>query len=208
MKALSKSAVFVTLVMLAACVTINVYFPAAAAEQAADRIIRDVYGAPPEPAAVPEPAPQSAPQPSSQWEGGPALKQPLGIALLNRLIPIAYAGADISLETPAIQAVKGAMTNRHRDLATFYDSGAIGMTGAGLITIRDLNSVPLPDRHRVQQLVADENRDRNVLYTEIARANGHPEWEEEIRGTFARRWIDNAPAGWWHQDGADWKQKK
>ena len=30
--------------MLSACVTINVYFPAAAAEKAADKIIEDVWG--------------------------------------------------------------------------------------------------------------------------------------------------------------------
>ena len=30
--------------VLAACVTINVYFPAAAAEKAADRIIEDIWG--------------------------------------------------------------------------------------------------------------------------------------------------------------------
>ena len=30
--------------LLGACVTINVYFPAAAAEKAADRIIEQVYG--------------------------------------------------------------------------------------------------------------------------------------------------------------------
>jgi hypothetical protein len=29
--------------MLSACVTINIYFPAAAAEKAADKIIEDVY---------------------------------------------------------------------------------------------------------------------------------------------------------------------
>ena len=29
---------------LAACVTVNVYFPAAAAEKAADRIIEDIWG--------------------------------------------------------------------------------------------------------------------------------------------------------------------
>ena len=33
-----------TCVALAACVTINVYFPAAAAEKAADRIIDDIWG--------------------------------------------------------------------------------------------------------------------------------------------------------------------
>ena len=57
-------------------------------------------------------------------------------------------------------------------------------------------------------LVADENRDRSELYKEIARANGHPEWEAEIRKTFAQRWIVNAPGVWWYQDaGGSWKKK-
>jgi len=41
------------MLFVAACVTINVYFPAEAAEKAADRIIRDVYGE--EPVAPAEP---------------------------------------------------------------------------------------------------------------------------------------------------------
>ncbi|MEE8343267.1 MAG: DUF1318 domain-containing protein, partial [Gammaproteobacteria bacterium] len=45
-------------------------------------------------------------------------------------------------------------------------------------------------------------------YGEIARANGHPEWEKEIRGTFAKRWVANAPSGWWYQQGTTWKQKQ
>ena len=36
-----------------ACVTINIYFPAAAAEKAADRIIEEVWGAQPEESAPP-----------------------------------------------------------------------------------------------------------------------------------------------------------
>lgn len=47
--------------LLSACVTINIYFPAAAAEKAADRIIDDIYkddGAKP---AAPSPAPAAAP---------------------------------------------------------------------------------------------------------------------------------------------------
>jgi hypothetical protein len=40
--------------LLGACVTINIYFPAAAAEKAADRIIEEIYqarkDAPPKPA--------------------------------------------------------------------------------------------------------------------------------------------------------------
>ena len=45
------------------------------------------------------------------------------------------------------------------------------------------------------------------LYAEIARANGHPEWQNDIQQTFAQRWISNAANGWWYQQGGSWKQK-
>ncbi len=46
------------------------------------------------------------------------------------------------------------------------------------------------------------------MYQGIARENGHPEWESEIRATFAERWVTNAPRGWWYQDdGGGWKKK-
>ncbi|BCM24601.1 hypothetical protein [Methyloradius palustris] len=40
---LALPVVFLPLVFLPACVTINIYFPAAAAEKAADKIIDDVW---------------------------------------------------------------------------------------------------------------------------------------------------------------------
>jgi uncharacterized protein YdbL (DUF1318 family) len=56
--------------------------------------------------------------------------------------------------------------------------------------------------------VADENADRSNLYREIANANGHPEWEADIRKTFAERWIERAAAGWYVQDAkGQWVQK-
>jgi len=187
--------------LLAACVTINVYFPAAAAEKAADRFIGDIYGTTP----GSEPKENQAPEPTSLLEG--QQNAPLLVALLNGMIPPAYGAADINVKTPAIDKIKASMKARHKTLTPFYNSGAIGMTGTGLITVRDLNAVKLPDRRRLQQLVADENRDRNALYPEIARGNGHPEWEKEIRSTFAKRWVGNAPSGWWYQEGSSWKQK-
>ena len=42
--------------VLPACVTINIYFPEAAAEKAADRIIEDVWQIREQPAAEPAPA--------------------------------------------------------------------------------------------------------------------------------------------------------
>jgi uncharacterized protein YdbL (DUF1318 family) len=69
--------------------------------------------------------------------------------------------------------------------------------------------VPLAERAVVKRLVAEDNRDRSTLYAEIAKANGHPEWEADIRGIFARRWIERgAQPGWFYQDASgSWKQK-
>ena len=48
----------------------------------------------------------------------------------------------------------------------------------------------------------------DAVYREIAVANGHPEWEDQIRATFARQWTASARQGWWYQDDSgSWKQK-
>ena len=180
-----------------ACVTINVYFPAEAAEKAADRIIKDVYGD--------EVDAAQQPQSWNHFEGMPV--QPVN-PVLDWFIPAAHAAADLSVNTPAIRQLKADMEKRHRQLAPYYTSGAVGITNKGQLQIRDQKLVPLKDRNKVKSIVAKENRDRTALYAEIARANSHPEWEAEIRTTFARRWVDNAHRGWWYMDkGGNWKQK-
>lgn len=116
--------------------------------------------------------------------------------------------ADLEINTPAIAALKQSMQQRFRQLAPYYDDGAVGLTRDGMIALRDASAVPLAQRQRVSALVAEENQDRAALYREIARANGHPEWEGEVRATFAQRWIDKAAPGWWYQgaNGA-WHRK-
>lgn len=192
------------LTLITGCVTVNVYFPAAAAEQAADRIIKEIYGDKLEGAQPTSPAQPDARSPDELSPGNN-----FGMHLLNLLIPTAHAQeANIDISTPAINTLKASMTQRHAQLEPFYLSGAIGMDSNGLITLRDPASVSIRDRNVVNQLVAGENQDRNALYAEIARANNHPEWEDQIRSTFARRWVANAPAGWYFQDaGGSWKQK-
>ena len=184
---------------VAACVTINVYFPAEAAEKAADRIIQDVYGDVPDVQTDPV-EPQSR-RPMQQTP-------PVAITLLDWLVTPAHAKADISVNTPAIQQLKASMEKRHRKLAPYYTSGAIGMTRNGELEMRDQKLVPMQERNSLKSLLSKENQDRSALYKEIAKANGHPEWEAEIRNTFAKRWVGNAPSGWWYQNkqGA-WKQK-
>ena len=118
-----------------------------------------------------------------------------------------FAAADLEVNTPGINAIKQSMQARHAQLAAHYSSGAVGLTADGLVALRDAGSVPMAQRQAVNALVAAENNDRNALYAEIANANGHPEWQAEIRSTFAQRWIQRAQPGWWVQSGGAWKQK-
>jgi uncharacterized protein len=205
MRRLPLKLLLVSMVLAAACVTINVYFPAAQAERAADRIINDVWG--PD-AARRDGEPQSRLH-EQDW-GLEAIDtvRLASLAVLDFIVPRAEAQADFDIETPEIRALTAAMNTRHRELKPSYDSGAIGLTADGLVDIRDRNLVPLAERNTVRQLVDAENRDRNALYREIAVANGHPEWEADIRRTFAQRWIARAESGWWYRTPAGaWAQK-
>lgn len=190
-------------VMLAACVTVNVYFPAAAAQQAADQIIDTVTGSKPQ-SSTGEP-----PRSYNQSEKPGILLVAMGRAL-EMLIPAAHAqgAANLDISTPEIRAVTQSMQARFGQLEKYFASGALGLSSDGLIAERDTSSVPLAERAVVKRLVAEDNRDRATLYAEIAKANGHPEWEADIRQTFARRWIERgAKPGWYYQEAGGWKQK-
>ncbi len=116
--------------------------------------------------------------------------------------------ANIEINTPAIEKLKQSMQQRHVQLLSYYDNGAVGLMRDGSISLRDASAVPMAVRQSVNMLVAAENQDRGALYREIARANNHPEWEGDIRNTFSQRWISLARTGWWYQgtDGS-WRQK-
>lgn len=189
--------------LLTACVTINVYFPAAEAKEAAREFVEKVI----------DEADKVEIKDSSKDGGG-------GMAMLQRrvdfdplmLIGIGSAHAqsapDISLKTPAIQAIQARMEARFNStLRAGFDSGALGFTSDGLISVRDPGKLELKDRVAMNAAVADDNRDRKAVYREVAVANGHPEWESQIRNVFAKQWVDSARSGWWYQSGGGWKQK-
>lgn len=191
--------------LLSACVTINVYFPAAEAKEAAREFVEKVID---EADKVDIPA-----EGRKDARGG-------GMAALQRradfdpwmLLGIGNAHAqsapDITIRTPAIQAIQARMEQRfNATLRAGFDSGALGFTADGLITVRDPARLELKNRVAMNAAVADDNRDRKAVYREVAVANGHPEWEAQIREVFARQWIESARPGWWYQTGAGWKQK-
>ncbi|MDT8408175.1 MAG: YdbL family protein [Wenzhouxiangellaceae bacterium] len=195
----SSSIVLVT-AFVVACVTINVYFPEAAAERAADRFIQDVIG--------PDAAATDSQDQAASFVPGPSAR--LASMFLDFLVPSAHAqSTNIDIETPQINAIKERMSQRHREhLADWFEAGAIGLNNNGLVEIRDRSAVGLSERRQLEQVVNAENADRRAVYREIAIANGHPEWEDQIRNTFAQRWVANAKSGWYYQDeNGNWQRK-
>lgn len=191
--------------LVAACVTINVYFPAAAADKAADQVINDITGG----------AKSNGTPPPTGFAPADRERPLLLVAfgsLLDVMVPAAHAqdaDAALNVSSPAITRIKESMKARFGELEKFFASGAVGLTNNGNVEVRDLNAVALPDRATVKRLVAEDNADRQQLYAEIAKASNHPEWENDIRKSFSRRWVaTGAKPGWYYQDDSGgWKQK-
>ncbi|WP_017942346.1 MULTISPECIES: YdbL family protein [unclassified Thioalkalivibrio] len=208
MKALwSVPGLALVLALMAGCVTINIYFPTAAAEEAARAIVRDALQLP-DAEAAPE-SESGAQLPAQPRHAGSAGATPALAWVLERLVsPAAAQSPDLQIETPAINRIRASMRERAPQLAPHFRSGAIGFGNNADVVIRDLSDVPLRDRSTVQRLISEENSDRDSLYREIARANDRPDWERQIRETFARVWVEEAPAGYWYQDrNGQWQQK-
>lgn len=199
----------VALAFLAGCVTVNVYFPAAEAQKAADKIIDAVTGST---GSVPaqDSKPQTAPgDPPAAGVSAPASPASALLAATGRalelLIPAAAAQqqANLDISTPQIRAIIASMRQRFSHLKPFFASGAVGLTAEGTIAVRDPGAVPLARRATLLRLVAQQNRALSLLYGQIAEANGHPEWASDIRTVFAKRWIAHARRrGWYYRDSS------
>jgi uncharacterized protein YdbL (DUF1318 family) len=209
---------------LAACVTINVYFPAAEIKDLSRKIEDEVQKqAAKEAAPAPDtkPAPEEKPAPGT--DPAPAPATPPGkpgtaaaTGLLDALLGVtpAYAGSDTvapaDVTSPAIRKIIESRAARAGALREYKNAGAIGENKEALVEVRKLDAVAdLKARAEVQRLVKAENADREELFREIAAAKGVDLSQlPKIRETYAATLRDNAKPGDWVQmpDGA-WKQK-
>jgi uncharacterized protein YdbL (DUF1318 family) len=189
-------------ITLVGCVTINVYFPEAAAQKAADQFIGTVL----DESGAARPSPAADDEPTRPAPG----KQP-SASLLDLVIPSAQAAEapNLQVSTPETDAIRARMKARFSgQLKALFGSGAVGFTADGLVAVRDAGALPLDQRSQADSLVKQENNDRDSLYRAIATANGHPEWEPQIRKTFAEGWVQRAPSGWYYRDASGAWQRK
>lgn len=191
-----KRTLFLAAFFYSACVTVNIYFPAAAVERAADQIVKETWGGPTGPE-------KTAPAPQSRNRTPEAPKFALGF------VGVAQAQeADINVSNPAIRALKDSIKRRSETIKPYMDKGNIGIGRDGLLVLRNSDGLNLKERAEAQQLIDAENRDREALYTEIAKANNiDKDSIPKIKTIFAKSWIDQARPGWWIQDAQGWRKK-
>ncbi len=214
---IGKTALFLPLAFLViSCVTINVYFPAAAVEKAADKIVEDVWGGPGGPGGPggqEDSVPTKAVPPETSGHDGRQGRAPVFERLSSLGLGVAVAEAageaNINISTPAIRALKSSIRTRAYALKPFMDRGNIGIGRDGLLVVRNRRGLNLREKAALTRLVKAENRDRMALYREIAKANNYtPDRVEDIKRLFARAWKNKAKKGWWVQkaDGT-WQRK-
>lgn len=193
---------FITAFFIVACVTVNIYFPAAEVQKAADQIVGEVRGEE-KPYETPK---EQIPTKEREKESRFRIQLPaLGIAAK----PL-YAEMNIEVTTPAIRALKESLKERFAQLKPFYDAGRIGETNKGIVVTRDLEGLGLKEKSNLLSLIGKENEDRSALYKEILDANKlGPEHLSEVEGIFANSWRKKAPEGWWIEtDEGTWIKKQ
>lgn len=190
MKKTFRAISYVAVFIFVACVTVNIYFPAAEVQKAADKIVDDI---------------RTKTDGVSEQTSGPTSS----LDFIWGVKP-AYAQVNIDVSTPAIRGIKESMKNRYAQLKTFYDKGAIGENNKGLMEARDTAGLNLQERSLVNRLIDQENKDREALYNEIANANKlGAESVPQIKKIFSNSWREKSQSGWWVQnDGGNWEKKK
>ncbi|MDU0458866.1 MAG: DUF1318 domain-containing protein [Geobacteraceae bacterium] len=200
-----------------AIITVNVYFPEKAVKEAyksLDEMLLKKEG---------EPLPGGEKQPVVE----PGLSQPGPQTSLPLVLPdfsftsVAHAaenGDDLAIELgsmPEVAAAYDEMSRRQSALGALFNSGAVGLTSQGLVTVRDKAKVGAPD----EALVSAENRNRKTVISSMAKAILKITRQEATKAaldqtmgkaaaTYAETKREAAKPGWWMQlQNGKWVQK-
>ena len=179
------------LIFTMACVTVNIYFPAAKVEKTADEIVKDVY--------------KGVDQKEPQKPGGSS-------SLLKFLAWLgpreAYAADATSVSNATIRALKNNIKGRVGQLAPFFAKGNVGVDKKGYLAERGTQGMSVQQVAQMKRLIAADNGDRRRLYQEVAQALNQPQNAGKVESIFANKWRSEAPGGWWIQENnGNWRKK-
>ena len=153
---------FCTLLIFA-CVTINIYFPAEKVESVAGEIVNDIRG-----------QEGGAKDKSLKNQKDSLFRQ----TIMAFFSPVAHAEEVVTVSNPTIRALK-----------QFYKKGMLKEGGNGYVSIGSTGGLGLKDKRNLKALVDAENKNRKSLYAEVAKAMKiDPSQTNKIAGIFAKEW--------------------
>jgi len=205
------------LLVSCAIITVNVYFPEKAVKDAyksLDEMLlkkdgQNVPNVEKQPAAEPK-APEAGPQSS--------LPHLLPDFSFTAVAHAAENGDDLAIELgsmPEVAAAYAEMSRRQAALTVLFNSGAVGLTSQGLVTVRDKTKVSAQD----EALVGAENKNRKTVIVSMAKAILKITKQEATKAaldqtmgkaaaTYAETKRESAKTGWWMQlQNGKWVQK-
>lgn len=189
---------FLSLLSFVACVTVNIYFPAAKVERAAEDIVEDVYGT------------DTGQQENN--DGQSALEIFLALAGPNQAHAQSVSKADIDSikkSNSAIRGLKKTITANHKQLIPYYNAGNVGITNDGYLQIINKDGLDIKQTAALRRLVSQDNDVRDKLYIEVASSMNIPGSElGKVKNIFAQEWQEGAPSGWFIQNqSGKWVKK-
>ena len=134
--------------LIFACVTINIYFPAEKVESVAAEIVDEIR---------------------DQKSGGKDSHLLRG-TLLAFACPSAWADQTLTVSNPTIRALKQRMKTRYAQMKPYYQKGVLKEGSNGFVSIGNMAGLGLKEKRDLKSLVTAENGDRERLYGEIAKA--------------------------------------
>lgn len=115
------------------------------------------------------------------------------------LLAVTFLGLAATVRADEVADAKQRIAARQSEVAALKQSGALGENNRGLLEVRGGGG-------NAATVAADENRDRSVLYAEVAKKTGTS--ADEVGRSRAKQIAANSAAGIWvqHEDGS-WHKK-
>jgi hypothetical protein len=158
-----------------ACVTINIYFPAEKVDAVADEIVKEIRE-------------RSGEKKGPKKNDGSSL---LRERVLAFFLPSARADEITSVSNPTIRALKERIISRHIQWKPYSQKGMLKEGNDGYVALGNTKGLGLKEKRNLKSLVDAENRDRKKLYAEVAKALKIDASQiSKIAETFAKKWQE------------------
>jgi hypothetical protein len=163
-----------SILLIFACVTINIYFPAEKVESVAGEIVEDIRG-------PQDPEDKKSEEKEESFFGNPRV--------FVAGVDSAWAQDVTAVSNPTIRNLKAKMKERFALLKPWFDRGTINEGDDGYVDITQSGGLSLKEKNEIRNLVTAENGDRKALYQAVAAAlNIDPGQVDRVAEIFAKEW--------------------